>query len=188
MSTPITLARESTSSRTLDLGWAVAGSLFIAACAQVSLIFPFTPVPFSLQSQAVLLVAMLLGPRRAFMAVCAYLLEGIAGAPVFALGGFGLASLLGPSGGYLLSYLPASYVVGSLFAANRDCGRLRGLLLFMTGTAIVLACGGLWLSCYIGVANGWLFGVYPFLMGDFLKAVILALALPQVRKAVSWIS
>src|SRR5579871_2940502 len=86
-----------------NAGIVILGSVFIAVCAHIALPLNFTPVPLTLQPFAVLLLGLLLPPGLAVATLCAYLLEGIAGMPVFAVGGVydsGLAHLLGPTGGY----------------------------------------------------------------------------------------
>ncbi|MGO9412364.1 MAG: biotin transporter BioY, partial [Spirochaetia bacterium] len=84
----------------------VAGfSLIIAVSAQVSIPLPFTPVPVTLQTFAVVLTGALLGSRRGAAAIVAYLAEGLAGLPVFSLGRAGFAHLLGPTGGYLVGFV-----------------------------------------------------------------------------------
>src|SRR5215468_5349354 len=83
----------------------VGASLFVALCARVTIPLPFTPVPLTLQNAGVLLVGLLLGPRRGFAALALYLAEGTAGLPVFSpIGPEGLARLAGPTGGYLMAY------------------------------------------------------------------------------------
>src|SRR6202789_3468836 len=86
-------------------GIVLAGSALVAICAHLAVPLWFTPVPVTLQPFAVLLLGLLLGPRTAFAATVAYLAEGAAGLPVFTPHGLGgIAQLLGPTGGYLLSY------------------------------------------------------------------------------------
>ena len=138
---------------TKDLIWALAGSLFIAASAQVTI--HFAVVPFTLQPQAVLLVAATLGGRRGFYAVAAYLLEGALGAPIFAGGAAGLLHLLGPRGGYLLGYLPVSFIVGRLY--EFEGWRFCKLLL---GNALIFCFGAPWLALYVGPVAAWKLGVY----------------------------
>src|ERR1700685_644266 len=86
-------------------GIVVAASLFVALCARVTVPLPFTPVPLTLQNFGVLLVGLMLGPRRAFAALVLYLAEGLVGMPVFnPTGPGGIAQLLGTTGGFLLAY------------------------------------------------------------------------------------
>src|SRR5512132_4009477 len=93
---------------------AVGASLAIALAAQVAVPLPFTPVPLTLQTLAVLLASAALGMRRGALAVALYLAEGLAGLPVFASFSSGPAPFLGPTGGYLVGFLPAAAIVGAL--------------------------------------------------------------------------
>ncbi|MEX2144447.1 MAG: biotin transporter BioY, partial [Anaerolineales bacterium] len=93
-----------------DLSLIILGSLLVAAAAQLSL--PLQPVPITGQTFAVLLVGMLLGSRRGALALAAYLAQGVAGLPVFAEAKFGLATVQGPTGGYLLGFIAAAWLVG----------------------------------------------------------------------------
>lgn len=167
---------------------AIAGSLLIALCSQVSCTFPFTPVPFALQAQSVLLVAYLLGPTRGFLAVCAYLIEGVMGLPVLAQGSYGIAEILGPTGGYLLSYLPVSFVVGWLAARDRKAPWPATLAIFLVATIAVLLCGAIWLAGFVGPAAAWALGLYPFILGDVLKICMLMITLPAWRKGAMWLA
>src|SRR5579862_4155659 len=97
-----------------DAIWVVAFSLVTAACAQVSFHLPFTPVPITGQTFAVLLSGAVLGWRRGFLCQVAYLAEGAAGLPVFADGAGSALHLVGPSGGFLLCFPLAAALVGYL--------------------------------------------------------------------------
>ncbi len=103
----------------------VSASLVIAVCARISLPLPFTPVPLTLANFAVLAVGLVLGSRRGFVAAALYLSYGAAGMPVFSPAGpGGMAHLLGPSGGYLLSYPLVAFVAG--FIGSRLRRRISG--------------------------------------------------------------
>src|SRR5277367_1653846 len=96
----------------------VAATALVAACAHVSLPLPFTPVPLTLQTFAVILVGMVLGPAAGFSAMVLYLAEGASGLPVFSPHGLGgIAQLAGPTGGYLASY-PLAAACAGLFTRN----------------------------------------------------------------------
>ncbi|MGA2481437.1 MAG: biotin transporter BioY [Spirochaetia bacterium] len=148
----------------------VAGfSLVVALSAQVAIPLPFTPVPVTLQTLAVLLAGCLLGSGRGALAVLAYIGEGAAGLPVFSGGRGGFVHLLGPTGGYLLGFLAAAYIVG--FLAER--GTLRSwpgtLLTLVLGNVILYIPGVIWLGAYTGMDKAVQFGFLPFLAGDVLK-------------------
>lgn len=161
-----------------DLAYALCGSLFIALCAQVAVPLPFTIVPTCLQAQAVLLTAAVLGARRGFLAVVAYLLEGAMGLPVFAEGCAGSLYLCGPTGGYLLSYLPVSLLVGGLCDSVARHQLTKGAAMLF-GNALILAFGSAWLACFVGPKLAWTMGAAPFIVTDFLKIVMATILLPN---------
>jgi biotin transport system substrate-specific component len=157
-------------------GIVLAGSLLVALCARVALPLPFTPVPLTLQPFAVLALGMLLAPRLAAATLAAYLLEGAAGLPVFAPGVAGMsgfAHLIGPTGGYLLSYPIAAFAVAALW---RACSRsfTWSLISAAAGNVIILSIGAVWLSIYTHAFAGTILtqAVVPFLPGDALKVVV----------------
>jgi len=155
----------------------IGGSLFIALCAQFTL--HIGPVPITGQTLGVLLTGVLLGSRRGSLSALAYLAQGIAGLPVFAPGGpMGIARLLGPTGGYLLGFVAAAYVAGLL--AERGWGRKAStaLLAMLIGNAAIYAFGLPWLAFFVGIENVLPLGLYPFVIGDLMKAILAAASLP----------
>jgi len=164
-----------------DLALIVAGSLLIGLCAQIK-IQPFGPVPITGQTFAVLMIGALLGAKRGSMAVLAYLAQGVAGLPVFAVVS-GPAALLGPTGGYLVGFVPAAYVTGLL--AERGWDRQIGatVLAMALGNVVIYAFGICWLCCLTGVTNAVLTtGLLPFIPSDILKIVLAAVLLPSAWK------
>ncbi|HEU5314654.1 MAG TPA: biotin transporter BioY [Chloroflexota bacterium] len=146
-----------------------AGTAFLALTARISLPLPFSPVPITGQTLGVLVVGALYGPTRGAATVLAYLVEGAAGAPVFAAGRAGLSVLAGPTGGFLVGFVPAAAIAGFAGARRRAALRLAILLL---ATAAVYACGVPWLMAVTGLplAAALAAGALPFLPGDVLKA------------------
>ncbi len=148
------------------------GALAVALAAQVRVPLPFTPVPVTLQDLAVLTVGGLLGPAAGLAALVTYLALGIAGLPVFAGGGFGLAWLLGPTGGYLLAFPVAAFVAGALSAR---AGVGRTLLGAFLGMLIIHAGGVAQLALLNGdVAAAFRLGSVPFLPVSLLKVGLAA--------------
>jgi biotin transport system substrate-specific component len=149
------------------------GALLLAALAQISFRLPFTPVPLTGQTFGVLLISLLWGRTRGTAAVMSYLGLGIIGTPVFAFG----ASLaaLGPSAGYLVGMLIATYMVGTL--ADRGWTKSFSRTLASSTLAIIaiLACGVLVLSLFIPARSLLMAGVLPFLPGEILKIIIASL-------------
>lgn len=163
-----------------DLRMTVYASLIsalIAAGAFISV--PIGPVPIALQSFFVLLAGLLLGPRWGSAAVGVYLLAGIVGLPVFAGGQGGIGRLAGPTGGYLMGYPAAVFVVGWVSEkwGKTVAGDLFALLL---GTGIVYALGFPWLKFVTGLSwqKAFYAGVMPFLLGDAVK---IAAAFPVAK-------
>jgi biotin transport system substrate-specific component len=169
-----------------------AAVLFVAAltavAAQVSLQLPFTPVPFTLQPMVVLLGGAALGSRLGMASQVVYLLAGMAGLPVFAPSPVlppGLLRLLGPTGGYLLSYPLAAFVTGWLAERGFDRRYLTSVLAMTAGLAIVFAIGVTWLALFarpagLGFSAALQGGLYAFLPVDIYKILIAATILPTV--------
>jgi len=154
-----------------DLGVVLSCSMLIAALARVVIPLPFSPVPVSGQTLGALLAGLLLGSRRGAASVISYVLLGISGVPVFALGA-GPAYLLGPTGGFLLGFIGAAFVAGAI--AEQPWGRnLAGTLLaLVAGSLVIYACGLAWLVKFTGPSRVLRLGLYPFLPGDIIKLVI----------------
>lgn len=167
-------------SRRSTLELLVGASLFIALLAQIRVPLPFTPVPITGQTLAVLLVGAALGSRRGAAAVLLYLAEGLAGLPVFAGGGAGLAHLLGPTGGYLVGFVAAAWVAGRLAEQGWDRrGRTAWLVFLLAEVALYLP-GLAWLALYVGPQRVLALGLYPFVVGDLLKMALAGALLPTV--------
>jgi biotin transport system substrate-specific component len=162
----------------------LAGSLLIGLSARLAIRLPFSPVPITGQTMAVLLAGALLGSRRGALSVLAYLGEGMAGLPVFAGGAGGIAHLAGPTGGYLAGFVLAALVVGWL--AERGWDRHPGTtaLAMLLGNAAIYALGLPWLAAFVGGERALVLGLYPFLAGDLLKLALAAALLPVGWKVV----
>ncbi len=185
ISRPVTseIANSTVASGLRSVGVILAGSALIAICSHITLPLWFTPVPLTLQPFAVLLVGLLLEPRLAAATLVAYLLEGAAGLPVFAPGfgfGAGMAHLLGPTGGYLMSYPAAAALISFL---RRKLARSFGsaVVSAAAGNVLILLCGMAWLavwthgtSAHWSVMSTFELAVLPFLPGDALKVVAAA--------------
>ncbi len=119
--------------------WITSFALLTAIGAQLEI--PHQPVPYTFQTLVVLLAGAILGPRNGFLSMAMYVALGTIGLPVFSGGGFGIARILGPTGGYLLAFPIAAYVVGSLLSARSSfpwilCSMTVGLsIIFSMGTA-----------------------------------------------------
>lgn len=149
----------------------------IAAGAYLAL--PIGPVPIVLQNLFVFLSGLLLGPRWGVASVGVYLMAGALGLPVFAGGVGGIGRFAGPTGGYLLGYLPAVYVIG--WISKKSKGRAAvDVLAMVCGSIIIYACGVSWLKILSGLtlAKTLAVGMYPFILGDGIK---IAAAVPIAK-------
>lgn len=149
------------------------GSCLIALAAPVSIRLPFSPVALSLAPHICLALGALLGKERGSLAVLAYLFQGGMGLPVFALGNSGWLYLMGPTGGYLLGYLVATYFTGGLIEKIGKGTTLKYFLSFAVGNLLIYVCGVSHLAQVIGWKSAVLFGCLPFLMTDGIKTLFL---------------
>jgi biotin transport system substrate-specific component len=196
LNVPGTILETFSSGRALDRWIQAAAVLFVtaltAAAAQVSVPLPFTPVPFTLQPMVVLLGGAALGARLGMASQVLYLLIGIAGLPVFAFSPVlpqGVLRLLGPTGGYLMSYPFAAFVAGALAERGFDRRYLTSVLAMTAGLAIIFICGVTWLAWFArpagpGLAAALRAGLYPFLPADIVKILIAAAVMPAVWRVV----
>jgi biotin transport system substrate-specific component len=172
----------------LSSAYRAAAVLFVTVltivAAQISIPLPFTPVPFTLQPMVVLLGGAALGARLGMSSQLLYLALGVAGVPVFAASPVlpqGIARLLGPTGGFLMSYPLAAFVAGSLAARGLDRRYLTSVLAMCAGLAVVFTCGVAWMAWgvpHLGLATAVRAGLVPFLPADIVKIFAAATALP----------
>jgi len=171
-----------------DVALILGGSLLIGLSAKVKVLLPFSPVPVTGQTFAVLMVGALLGSGRGSLAVIAYLIQGLAGAPIFAFGG-GLAVLLGPTGGYLIGFIPAAFVTGLLAEKGWDRRMATTVFAMILGNLAIYTCGLLWLTCLMGAkTTAFTMGLLPFIPGDILKIILAAILLPSGWKLLKYTS
>jgi biotin transport system substrate-specific component len=174
----------------LGAGIRAAAVLFVTVltvvAAQISIPLPFTPVPFTLQPMVVLLGGAALGARLGMASQALYLLLGAAGLPVFAASPVlpqGIFRLLGPTGGYLLTYPIAAFVAGALAQRGFDRTYWRSVVAMAAGLALIFAGGVAWLAWFaqpthVGFAAALQAGLYPFLPADMLKICVAAAVMP----------
>ena len=154
--------------------FALSGSLLLVLSAKVQV--PFYPVPLTLQTLVVLLLGATLGARLAAAAVALYLIQGLAGLPVFAGAVAGPAYMAGPTGGFLVGFLAAAALTGFVADRRWDRSWIRLLASLSLGHAVVFAFGFLWLAQLIGVQKAFAAGVAPFVLATIVKT-LLAVAL-----------
>lgn len=172
---------EISKARFYDFALVIAGSLLIALSARIIIPLPFSPVPITGQTLVVLLIGMVLGSRRGALTVLMYLAEGLVGLPVFA-GGVGPATLIGPTGGYLVGFVTAAFFVGLLAEQGWDRKAITTALAMLVGNALIYLFGVLWLANLIGLHTALTAGLVPFLIGDVLKIGLVMILLPTCWK------
>jgi biotin transport system substrate-specific component len=171
--------------RVRDIFLVIAGSLLIAALAQIEIPLPFTPVPITGQTFGVLLIAAALGSKRGMAALLLYIVEGAAGLPFFAGGASGFSILTGATAGYLVGFVAAAYVVGMLAERGMERSIRTSIIPFLIGTLIIYICGVAWLAVLFGnVGKAIAAGLFPFLIGDAIKLIAASLILPAAWKLV----
>jgi biotin transport system substrate-specific component len=173
----------------LLVGTAVA---VLAVSAQVSIPLPFTPVPITGQTFAVLLVGASYGPLRALVSMLAYLVVGLAGAPIFSpdvhtgRARTGDQMIHSASAGYLVGMLVAMVVIGWLSRRSWDQRWRRSWVQMAVGNLVIYAFGVPWLAhqAHLDAATALAKGVLPFVVGDALKLALAAAALPVAWRIV----
>jgi biotin transport system substrate-specific component len=169
--------------RVRDVALVLGGTAILTVAGQVAIPLPFTPVPLSLATFAVLVIGASLGPVRAAASAILYLLLGLVGLPIFAEhhSGWMFASF-----GYVLGYVAAAVIVGLLARRRADRGILGSIGLGALGSLAIYACGVPWLMAmaHVDLATALALGVLPFLIGDAIKIVATALILPATWKLV----
>lgn len=158
----------------------VASSLVTAAAAQIAIPLPWSLVPITGQTFAVLLSGAVLGARRAFLAQALYLAEGAAGFPVFAGGAGGAHVLVGPTAGYLIAFPFAAALTGALAERGWDRRFVTMLAAMLLGSVVIFASGLAGLSRFVPSDRLAATGLLPFLPGDLIKSALAAGAFPAL--------
>jgi biotin transport system substrate-specific component len=163
-----------------SLGLVIAFSLLTALAAQIAIPTPWSDVPITGQTFAVLLTGALLGSRLGALAMIAYLIEGASGLPVFAAGGSGLARLtVSPWAGYLWAYPVAAFLTGWLAERGWDKRYSRAAAAMALGSIVILLGGMIWRLGFMSFDRAFVTGVVPFLPGDAIKIALAAAVLPS---------
>jgi biotin transport system substrate-specific component len=158
----------------VNIASVVLGAAFVGLLAQVSI--PLWPVPITGQTLGVLVVASLLGMWRGVAAMVLYAAAGAAGVPWFSEASSGVTAILGPTGGYILGFVVAAALTGWLAQRDWDRKILGGIVAFLVGSASVFALGLPWLAAVLqfDLAQTLEAGLYPFIIGGVIKAVLAA--------------
>ena len=164
----------------------VAGSALVALAAQLRVDLPFSPVPVTGQTFAVLLVGAALGARLGAATLAAYVAEGTLGLPVFAGGTSawspssipGVPVAFGPTAGYLVGFVAAAAVVGALAERGFDRRVLTTIVAMALADLVIFVFGVAWLARFVGPERALPLGMLPFVAGDAVKIALAAVALP----------
>ena len=159
------------------------GSVFLSIMAQIAIPLPYTPVPMTLQTLAVALLAISLGSTKAPLAVIAYLLQATAGLPVLAGGAVRPLWMIGQNAGYLLSYIFVSYLVAKLLEHFKPVGFVKTWLILSVLELCILSIGSVWLGYFVGWENAFSMGMLAFLPAAAVKVTVAATS----YKPVQWI-
>ena len=161
----------------------LTGTALLALSAKVQ--FPMWPVPVTGQTFAVLLVGALFGAKRGTATVLVYISEGALGLPVFAGPVAGFAYMSGPTGGYLIGFIAAAWIVGRLAERGWD-RRFKTTVAAMTlGTVTIFVCGMAWLATLLEPAQVLVAGLIPFVPGAIVKIILAAALLPSGWKVLA---
>jgi biotin transport system substrate-specific component len=171
LETPVSLSDVRTNALAKDAALVVGASLLMAVCAHVAVPLAFSPVPITLQTFGLLIIAFTLGSRRALAAMMLYLIEGAAGLPVFSPSGLGgVAQLLGATGGFLFAYPAAAFVAG-MIARPQVSAKAKFISAAVCAEFVLFTGGLLWFMVLTGTGfrNALSLTVLPFIPGEVLK-------------------
>jgi biotin transport system substrate-specific component len=183
-SRPLVLADLVPDVRARNVVLVAAGVLFTALLAQVSIPVPGSPVPITGQTLAVVLTAAALGPVRGTAVQVFYILAGLVGLPFYSEATSGIQVVTGATGGYLIGFIPAAYLIGLAAQRGADRSFLKALPLFAAGQAVIFAVGVPWLAVTTGMSASQALdaGFYPFILGGLVKAAVAAAVLGTAWK------
>ena len=158
----------------------LSGVILLSIMSQLIIPLYFTPVPISLGSFGVMLIALLYGRKLGTATVLSYVVAGSLGAPFFA--GFKAGSLFSPTGGYILGYIAAALILGFLSDKGIAKSYVKTFLSLLLASAVILVLGALVLILFVPSKNIFMIGVLPFIPGDMLKVVAATLLFPRLWK------
>jgi biotin transport system substrate-specific component len=160
------------------------GVLFTALLAQVAVPVPGSPVPITGQTLAVVLTAAALGPVRGVAVQALYIASALVGLPFYSEASGGVDVVLGATGGYVIGFIPAAYLIGLAARRGADRNPLKAVPLFIAGQAVIFAVGVPWLAVSTGMSASQALdaGFYPFILGGIVKAAVAAIVLGAAWK------
>lgn len=154
----------------------VGASMFLALCSQIKIVLPFTFVPLTLQTFAVLLIGASLGSRKGTWAILLYFAEILAGLPVLSGGLSDPLIFFGPKGGYVLGFCLQAYTMGWCIENMRGSKPLALLIGGLFACTVQMGLGVIMLAQFVGWSTVWTIGLLPFLPGEILKVLIVSCA------------
>ncbi|WP_068471256.1 biotin transporter BioY [Candidatus Protochlamydia phocaeensis] len=160
----------------------VGASLFIALCSQIKIHLPFTPVPLTLQTLAVLLIGATLGSRKGAGAVLLYFAQILMGMPVLSGAAVDPLVFIGPKGGYVLGFLLQAYCMGWFAERMKQFNTQAFFVAGLVACALEMSLGVLMLAPFVGWNNVLLMGVYPFIPGEILKILAMCALLKRTAR------
>jgi biotin transport system substrate-specific component len=160
-----------------NLGLVLLATALLAGASQLSI--PLQPVPLTFQSATVILLGMTLGARLGLAAIMTYLIAGTLGLPVFADFSAGPAVFIGPTGGYLLGFIPAVLVSGYLAQSGWAKTYVGSFVAAIIGVSFIFIAGVTQLAAFIGAHAAWVAGVKPFIATEILKLMLVSIAAKQ---------
>lgn len=183
-SRPLVLADLVPAVRARSAGLVALGVLFTALLAQVAVPVPGSPVPITGQTLALVLTAAALGPVRGVAVQVVYILAALVGLPFYSEASGGFDVVFGATGGYILGFIPAAFLIGLAAKHGADRNPLKSVPLFVAGQAIVFAVGVPWLAVSAGMTASQALdaGFYPFILGGLVKAAVAAAVLGTAWK------
>ena len=158
----------------------LSGIIFLSIMSQLIIPLYFTPVPISLGSFGVIMVALLYGRKLGTVTVLSYVAAGSLGAPIFA--GFKAGSLFSPTGGYIIGYIVAAVILGYLSDKGIAKSYVKTFLSLLLVSVIIFILGALVLMLFVPIKNVFMAGVFPFIPGDMIKVIIATLLFPRLWK------
>ena len=178
-SRPLVLADLVPAVRARNVVLVTLGVLLTALLAQVSVPVPGSPVPITGQTLAVVLTAAALGPMRGVAVQVFYILAALVGLPFYSEASGGFEVVFGATGGYVIGFIPAAYLIGLAAKHGADRNPLKSIPLFIAGQAVIFAVGVPWLAVSTGMTASQALeaGFYPFILGGLVKAAVAAVVL-----------
>ncbi len=147
----------------------IFSALFLGLFSKIYIPLFFTPVPIVLQNSIAVTFGYFLKSKKTGFSILLFIVLGTIGLPFFSGGNFGLAHLMSTNGGYILGYCIAGYIVGKIFEKSTKNISFTILL----GHLIILFCGFVWFSFFVGITKAFILGVLPFIVGDIFKTIVI---------------